>query len=715
MKHDSVSTLYSCLIVLARESGVPLRFDLSPPLTSLNERFDPMKDSGVQAMADHVGITVTPIRINSVNEIQNFPFLSILKNGNVVLVHSFDSKNSLVQVYDPLSEGGVILNFSSDVLENNWTGKIFYLQRIQQDLVDSSENIKINVGSWVADQLGESKFNYNLIFLIGFLINLLSLISPFFLMIVLDRVVAHNAWATLTVLGVAVCVVVVFEAIFDYLKAILTLLMAKTIDLKMQTKLYEHFLSLQYAFLKHGKKGVWARTLTEPERIRAFITNRALNNSIDIVFVVIFAVAMAWMNLTLLAIVTFGAVLQLLIASAVNPLVKKKINNAVMADNRKEAFLAESIASIDVIKALGAERINYRYWKTVIGKSIENRHNLQLLLAGIKGLAGLIDKTIYIIVIWLGASLVMQGEMTIGIMVAASILTRRITSPIMQLATLINDYHEIKASARAIDHLTNQSREQDNQSGVKLSVKVIGQFDFSKVRYSYPGNNVFDVFLDISLPINSMISIAGSSGSGKSTLIKLLLGLVAPTEGVVRIDGNDIRNLDFENYRNQIGTVLQDTQLFNGTVKDNISFGVPSASLDAIIKASRLAGADEFIQRLPEGYGTFLDENAFNLSGGQRQRIALARALLRNPRVLLLDEATSALDPESEGIIMNSLQKIRLNKTIIMVSHRLSSIVNSDLIIWMENGEILAHGTHDQLLISCNQYRKLWISQNSYN
>jgi ATP-binding cassette, subfamily B, bacterial HlyB/CyaB len=704
-------TLFSCFVMLARESGIPLPFDLTAP--------EPDKDLGsvdterVRIMAKHVGIDVHTSTHSTIDQIGRYPALALLKNGNAVVLLGYNKQGSILHLYDPLGEDNGDLYIAADKFAESWSGSICHLQHNEP----SNNNIHTPDGprrSWIWEQLAEQKANYWLVISSGFFVNIFSLVSPFFLMAVLDKVVPHNAWTTLTVLGVAVSVVVTFESIFDYLKGLTILKASRSADLGMQTRLYGHFIGLPYAFLKQGQKGIWAKTLTEPERIRGFVTNRVLNVGVDLLFVLIFAVALFWMNRYLFSIAVLAAFFELIIGSVVSPLIRHRINSSMIAENRREAFLAESIATIDIIKALGAERTNYRYWKAVVSATIDNRHRLQTLLVGVKGLTGFIDKSVNIIVVWVGAALVMAGETTVGILVASTILSRRITSPIMQLATLINDYHEIKASATLIDRIASQPLEQDKSSGNRLPIRIEPNFELDHVRYRYPGNHVFDVFLDLKIKKNSMVAIVGASGSGKSTLTRLLLGLVTPAEGVVRVDGHDLRNIDFEVYRNQIGTVLQEVILFRGTVKENIGYGVPGATLADIVEAARMAGADEFIQQLPEGYGTVLDESASNISGGQRQRIALARAIVRNPKLLILDEATSALDPESEGIILQNLQSLRRNRTVVIVSHRLSAVVNADLIVWMEAGRIVDAGSHSELLRGCPQYARLWDSQTTH-
>ena len=217
--------------------------------------------------------------------------------------------------------------------------------------------------------------------------------------------------------------------------------------------------------------------------------------------------------------------------------------------------------------------------------------------------------------------------------------------------------------------------------------------------------------ITFTIPAGKVVGVVGRSGSGKTTLTRLLQGMYSVQEGVVRIDGADLRQMDLRHLRSSIGVVLQDSFLFHGSVRDNISMTQPGAPLEAIVAAAKLSGADEFIERLPQGYDTVLEEGGSNLSGGQRQRLAIARTLLPQPRILILDEAASALDPESEAIFLDNLAQIAKGRTVIIVSHRMSTLTGADAIVVMQRGRIVDAGKHAELLPRCEIYANLWRQQ----
>jgi ATP-binding cassette, subfamily B, bacterial HlyB/CyaB len=242
-----------------------------------------------------------------------------------------------------------------------------------------------------------------------------------------------------------------------------------------------------------------------------------------------------------------------------------------------------------------------------------------------------------------------------------------------------------------------------------------GKISFEDVTFRYPGSSATALDKAIfEIPAGTVVGIVGRSGSGKTTLTKLIQGLYSVQEGIIRFDGVDAREIDLAHLRRQIGVVLQENFLFRETVRNNIAITRPDASFEEIVAAAQSAGADEFIERLPQGYDTLLEENASNLSGGQKQRLSIARALLSKPRILILDEAASALDPESESIFINNLSRIAVGRTVIMISHRLSTLVNAHTILVMQQGRLVDSGRHQELLGRSSTYQQLWNQQTSH-
>jgi ATP-binding cassette subfamily B protein len=300
-----------------------------------------------------------------------------------------------------------------------------------------------------------------------------------------------------------------------------------------------------------------------------------------------------------------------------------------------------------------------------------------------------------------------------GALVAFAMLSMRVAAPLMKIATLQLELAEVRGAIGEAASVMNVAAEESRANGLRLPIK--GEVTFRGVRFRYsPGATYALDDVSFTVPAGTMLGVMGRSGSGKTTVTRLLQRLNTSYEGMIKIDGMDLREIDLSHLRTHIGVVPQENFLFSGTIRDNIGMAKPDAAFAEIVRAGQLAGAEEFIERLPRGYDTMLEEGATNLSGGQRQRLAIARALLIDPPVLILDEATSALDAESEAIVNANLKRMAQGRTVLSISHRLSMLVECDAILVLERGRVYDLGTHDELLHRCDIYRHLWHQQNRH-
>src|SRR5271168_2722260 len=302
----------------------------------------------------------------------------------------------------------------------------------------------------------------------------------------------------------------------------------------------------------------------------------------------------------------------------------------------------------------------------------------------------------------------------VGGLFAFMMLSGRVALPLVGMARLVQEYEEVSAAIGEAGAVLNRPLEIDAASG-GLRPKFAGAISFQDVTFTYGGTKVPALDrVSFQIPAGTMLGIVGRSGSGKSTITRLLQGINRDYSGFLKIDGADLRETNLRHLRQSFGVVLQDNFLFRGSIRDNIIAGRPGLTLADAVLAARLAGAEEFIERMPNGYETYVEEGSPNLSGGQRQRLAIARALIHNPPVLILDEATSALDPHSEAVVSANLARIARGRTMIIVSHRLSSLVECDWILVMEQGRAVDFAPHNVLLERCEIYRHLWTQQTRY-
>ena len=325
-----------------------------------------------------------------------------------------------------------------------------------------------------------------------------------------------------------------------------------------------------------------------------------------------------------------------------------------------------------------------------------------------------LGKLLPVLIIVLGAQQVFDQTLSVGALIAFQMISGRVIAPLIAMVGLVNEYQETALSVRMLGEVMNRAPEGRAGAG-GLRPQLKGEISFDNVSFRYPGATA--LALDrttFDIQAGTIVGIVGRSGSGKTTLTKLIQGLYPYQEGLIRFDGIDAREIELAHLRRQIGVVLQENFLFRGTIRENLAMTKPDASFEEIVEAAQASGADEFIERMPQGYDTLLEENAANLSGGQKQRLSIARSLLAKPRILILDEAASALDPESEAIFIKNLSRIAVSKTVVMISHRLSTLVNAHSILVMQHGKLVDSGTHKQLLEKSETYSHLWNQQTSH-
>ena len=289
-------------------------------------------------------------------------------------------------------------------------------------------------------------------------------------------------------------------------------------------------------------------------------------------------------------------------------------------------------------------------------------------------------------------------------------ISGRVSGPLVQMVSLIHSYQECALSVRMLGEVMNRPAESGLGHGLRPPID--GKIEFEDVSFSYsPTSTPALDGVSLEIPSGKIVGLVGRSGCGKTTITRLVQGMYAIQSGLIRVDGLDMRELDISHMRQNIGVVLQENFLFRGTVRENIGMAKSNATFQEIVYAAKLAGADEFVERMPQSYDTMLEESGSNLSGGQKQRLAIARALLTNPRILIFDEATSALDPESEGIIQRNLKSIAKGRTVIIVSHRLSTMTGCDAIVVLDRGKVQNIGNHRALLDESKVYQELWYQQ----
>lgn len=547
----------------------------------------------------------------------------------------------------------------------------------------------------------------------SFVIQLFGLVTPLFTQVILDKVLVHRTIFTLNVLGFAFLVVAFFEFLLNMSRNYIFIHTTNKIDAKLGSKLFKHLFRLYYIYFEKRQVGNIAARVRELDRIREFITDKSVSVILDTFFSVVFlAIMLVYsVKLTLIAILFLALTAALFLI--VTPELRQRLEEKFQMGAQSNSYLVESVTGIQTVKSLAIEGSMFKKWEEKLGKYLKSSFNLAVMGNFTGSLCKLLQKLMTIAILYVGVCLVIENKLTIGQLIAFQMFAGQFSAPMLRLVNLWNEFQQTLLAVDRIGDILNSPVELQSGNAITLN-HVRGDIKFDKLSFKYNVESP-NVLTNINLEIKAgaRIGFVGRSGSGKSTLTKLIQRLYYPTEGTIYIDGIDIRNVNPVWLRTNIGVVLQENYLFSGTIRENIILPRPNVPMEAVIQVAKIAGAHDFISKLPKGYDTEVGERGSSLSGGQKQRIAIARTLISDPRILIFDEATSALDYESEKIIRDNLNMITRGRTTIIVAHRLSTIRGCDYIICFDNGQIVEHGTHEQLIAQDGYYKKLYLAQST--
>ena len=536
--------------------------------------------------------------------------------------------------------------------------------------------------------------------LASFVVQLLSLANPLLIQVIIDKVISQRSLNTLQIIGTALFLVTIFESILRSLRTFLLVDTTNRIDLDLGSEIISHLFKLPLTFFSKRRVGELSTKISELEKIRDFFTGQTLTTIIDALFSIIYIFIMivySWL-LTLIALSVLP--IQILITLLGVPLFKNQYRKVAESNANTQNHLIESMNVIQTIKTQNIENNTFKKWFENYSNFIQKIFNKTITGTILTESSSLLQKISQIIVLWVGASMVLKGQLTLGQLIAFRIISGYVTQPILRLSTLSQRFEELKVSFERLGDVINQETESNSSDKNNISMPEIkGQIKYHNVDYKYQenGNKILDN-INIEFKNKSLIGIVGRSGSGKSTLVKLLARLYKPNNGKIYIDDIDIQKVALNSLRKQIGFVSQEPNLVTGTVLENIGISDPEINKSAIIDAAKRACAHEFIMNLENGYSTQIEEKGGSLSGGQKQRIAIARALVNKPRILILDEATSALDFITEKDVLRNIYENKDNCTVIFVTHRITNLLNVDKILLMSNGQIAEQGNFAELI-----------------
>ncbi|MBV9252161.1 MAG: peptidase domain-containing ABC transporter [Acetobacteraceae bacterium] len=605
------------------------------------------------------------------------------------------------------------MGLNERALSQIWSGECVLLHKRR---TAGQQDAPFTLG-WVAQLVWMERRTLRDVLLASVVLSILTVLPALVVMTVIDQVVTHQSLSTLVLLTLLIGIAMLSETLLGYARRRLILLVGARVDAKLNLHVFQRLLRLPLDYFERNQAGqIWSMTGQQINKVREFLTGKLLTTMLDLVTLVVLLPVLFFLQPALSWIVLLCAGLIAAVIFAFMKPMSHRVKRWIDAETAKSTVMVETLHGIRTVKSLALEHQQQERWDWRVAEATQAKLDAGRLASLPQMLTTPLEGFMQRGVLLLGAYLALAdgGTVAAGGLIAFMMLSGRVAQPLASLAKLMEDISEVRtATALAASVLNQRPESADLSSG--LRPRFQGALSFRSVGYSYPGAVTPALeSVNLHVPAGSVLGIVGRSGSGKSTLTRLLQGISRDYKGQVSIDGIELRDINLPHLRRNLGVVLQENFLFRGTIRDNILAGRPGLTLTDAVHAARLAGAAEFIERLPNGYDTWVEEGSTNLSGGQRQRLAIARALVHNPRILILDEATSALDPESEALVNANLAHIAHGRTMVIVSHRLSSLVGCDQILVLDEGRVMGIGPHSDLIARCATYRQLWLQQNRH-
>jgi HlyB family type I secretion system ABC transporter len=688
----------ACLVMIGRYWGKNFGMNQVRALANVDRNGTSLL--GLVNAAESLGFSTRPIRatLEGLSK-QPLPAIAHWQGNHYIVVYSITRKSVIIS--DP-ALGRQRLTPAQ--FQAGWTSYTLLLQTTQalQKAPEDQSDL------WRFFELFKP---YGLVFaevlLASLLVQIFGLCTPILTQVLLDQVVTERSVSTFFAAGTGLLIFSVFGLGMKSLRRYLLFHTANRIDLSLAVGFITHALRLPQRYFDTRYVGDITSRINENQTIRRFLSSDAILVIIDLLMVFVYF-GLMFLYSWPLALTTAILLPVLAIVTLITTPFLKRMSREVFETRTKEgSYLIELLTGVTTIKALGIERPARWRWEDLFNQSVRTTFSGQLLQERLTLVTSFIEITGAQLIFLFGIWQVLNGQLSVGQLFAFNMLLGSVFSPFSRLVTLWNNFQEVLIAVERLNDVLSTAPEEDEKSLLLPALPAIqGHVLFRQVTFRYNLESERNTLENISFEVlpGQTVAIVGRSGSGKTTLAKLLLGLYPLTGGQILVDGYDISSVTKHSLRRQVGVVDQETFLFGGTIRENISLAHLNASMSEIREASRLAGADLFIDELPLRYETQIGEGGGMISGGQRQRLAIARALLGNPRLLVLDEATSNLDPESEHIIQTNLSTILKDRTTLVIAHRLSTVRNADLILVLDRGVIVEQGTHQELMNRRGQY-----------
>ena len=628
------------------------------------------------------------------------PAVALLKNNKACLIT--DRVDGQFQVITPEAGTGSSLVSTDDLLEE-FTGEVLFVKEKHQYDDRTPETLDLPERHWFWGTLLRSRKIYRDVIIASIVINLFVIVSPLFIMNVYDRVVPNNATDTLWVLAVGASAAYFMDFLLKTARSHFIDIAGKKSDILLSAQMFEQTLGLQFS-VRPVSVGSFARHLQEFDYIREFITSSTVATLVDLPFCLLILSVVALLGGPVVFVPLTGIAIIALHSWFIQPALRASIENTQRSSAQKHAALVETLCGIEGVKAKSAEGELQHRWEKLSGHIAKWDIRTRSLTTSASTLSALVIQLVTIGIVVCGVYLIVQQNLSMGGLIAAVMLSGRALAPIAQLSTLSTRYYQAKSALIALNKVMELPVEQQNLNSSLKAPKIDENITLENISFNYPKQHGLALNnINLEIKAGEKVAIIGRMGSGKSTIQRLLMRFFTPTSGHVRVDGIDVQQLSPHELRDRIAYVSQDTQLYFGTVRDNIAMGSGYVDDETVLAAAELCGVSEFTNRHPMGLQMPVAERGSNLSGGQRQSIALARALLSDPSVLLFDEPCSAMDSLTEYRFRQRLKEIAADKTLILTTYKSSMLELVDRIIVLDQGNLVADGPKEQVIEALGQ------------
>ncbi len=688
--------LLDCLVELTRIYGRPsTRAALSAGLPLSKQGLTPSMFARAASNAGFSGKVVR--RALDKIDVALLPAILLLNDNQACVFLSWNKVTDNAKLLFPDSGQGEVF-MPMEELQKRYTGiTLFSRPRFRFDKRTPSV-VDVVQKHWFWGAILEQTSLFKDILAAALLINIFGVAMPLFSMNVYDRVVPNYALETLWVFAIGMTLVLGLDYVIRLLRGHFVDLASARIDLKLSALIMERVLGMRLA-QRPASVGAFASNLRSFETVRDFIASATVTTIIDLPFALIFLIVIAWISWPLVFLPMIGIVLVIMYGYLIQHRMRELSETTFRASALRNATLVESLTALETIKANGAESQMQAKWEKTTAFLARVNAQLRLLSASTMNGASAIQQFINVAIVVAGVYLIHERMLTMGGLIASTMLAGRAMAPLSQVVGLLLQFENAKVAMKALEGIMNTPNERSDEASFVHRPEIRGNIEFKDVQFNYPGSEE-QALKGISLTIKpgEHVAIIGRVGSGKSTLQKLILGLYAPTKGAILLDGVDLRQLDPADLRRSVGYVAQDSTLFFGSLRENITIRAPYADDSALVAAAELAGLNEFVNGHPQGFDMIVSERGESLSGGQRQSIAIARSVLLDPPIMLLDEPTSSMDFISETQLKDRIARFGQHKTMVIVTHRSSLMDLADRIIVLDNGIIVADGPKDKVI-----------------